>query len=764
MWPPGRSTLFLTLLLVFASSSQGLDLSRAFGKKNKDDPASNNNGGSRAMEPATINAEDALAHAKRLVNDLNDASTGTVTSYQPGREKAPVTCNEIMAKSVVVANEEKALMAAEKDAVVRAAALLAEKNDDLTSQLHTATEEISALIHAQETSEADHAAKLSEAAVAAALDLQEMEKMLSDQKSEHELRLKEVAEDAEREKEGARQKIMAEMERSRINLDALKNATSATIAKVEKETADELAAKDVEVAEKFAEAEAQIAQIKENTAEKLAANEIEVAKKFDLAESQIKQIQSETAEKLAAMEADVAEKSAEAERKIEQIELEAREKIDASQKGANDMVASITAKADSDKMNLLESTQKQVDDVKMEAEQKVSQKEVEMADKDAEHRKVVSELKATHTDTVKEMEISANNRVQEVRDEMERAIAKAAGEMSAQQGKHAEKVKEMENTLASTTQTLQDMMKSEIASADAKLLAEQEKHAEKVREMEDAMEKTVQTWQDKLKSEIASADAKLFAEQERYRSLEEEFQGYRDGSLDKQRSLDGDIKLLRSLSFKLEDEVSSWKGHFESQGYCNATLIKLDSKRLLQNAWDSTSDKVEKKILPKAVALYNQYLAEAVNENLLPIYNQHILPVYMEHVSPIVETIEDGAAVVIEKSSTEAHKVRSGAAKLVRQSSSSALGAMKEREIDSMLPVSLMTLLVRSSTDGEWVIDTLCKWLLIITAILFRSLILRIIWLPFSLMWFFCPLRLFVGGGQKMVGNNDGKKKANGKM
>mmetsp|Transcript_38685 Transcript_38685/g.83345 ORF Transcript_38685/g.83345 Transcript_38685/m.83345 type:complete len:757 (+) Transcript_38685:180-2450(+) len=756
MWPPGRSTLFLTLLLVFASSSQGLDLSRAFGKKNKDDPASNNNGGSRAMEPATINAEDALAHAKRLVNDLNDASTGTVTSYQPGREKAPVTCNEIMAKSVVVANEEKALMAAEKDAVVRAAALLAEKNDDLTSQLHTATEEISALIHAQETSEADHAAKLSEAAVAAALDLQEMEKMLSDQKSEHELRLKEVAEDAEREKEGARQKIMAEMERSRINLDALKNATSATIAKVEKETADELAAKDVEVAEKFAEAEAQIAQIKENTAEKLAANEIEVAKKFDLAESQIKQIQSETAEKLAAMEADVAEKSAEAERKIEQIELEAREKIDASQKGANDMVASITAKADSDKMNLLESTQKQVDDVKMEAEQKVSQKEVEMADKDAEHRKVVSELKATHTDTVKEMEISANNRVQEVRDEMERAIAKAAGEMSAQQGKHAEKVKEMENTLASTTQTLQDMMKSEIASADAKLLAEQEKHAEKVREMEDAMEKTVQTWQDKLKSEIASADAKLFAEQERYRSLEEEFQGYRDGSLDKQRSLDGDIKLLRSLSFKLEDEVSSWKGHFESQGYCNATLIKLDSAWHLANALDIVTD--------KAAALYGAHIAE----HITPVYNHHILPAYAEHVSPIVAPIKVEAADVIEKLSKEAQKARSEAAKLVRQSSSSVLGAMKEGEIDIMLPVSLVSLIVRSSTDGEWAIDVLCIWLLITTAILFRSLILQFVWgvflMPFSMLWFFCPLRLFVGGGQKMVGNNDGKKKANGKM
>ena len=65
---------------------------------------------------------DALEKAKRLVLDL-DASTGTV-GYPPGaggREKEPVTCNEIMAKSLVVANEEKAALLDEKETVVKAA-------------------------------------------------------------------------------------------------------------------------------------------------------------------------------------------------------------------------------------------------------------------------------------------------------------------------------------------------------------------------------------------------------------------------------------------------------------------------------------------------------------------------------------------------------------------------------------------------------------------------------------------------------------------
>ena len=76
---------------------------------------------------------DALANAKKLVNDLNDAVTGTITSYQPGRENDPVTCNEIISKSLVVTNEEKAAIIAEKDAVIKAATLLSEKTDQFKS-------------------------------------------------------------------------------------------------------------------------------------------------------------------------------------------------------------------------------------------------------------------------------------------------------------------------------------------------------------------------------------------------------------------------------------------------------------------------------------------------------------------------------------------------------------------------------------------------------------------------------------------------------
>jgi hypothetical protein len=78
----------------------------------------------------------------------------------------------------------------------------------------------------------------------------------------------------------------------------------------------------------------------------------------------------------------------------------------------------------------------------------------------------------------------------------------------------------------------------------------------------------------------------------------------------------------------------------------------------------------------KAIALYDEHLAEVVNKNVIPVYNQHIYPVYNQHiqpayeqhVAPIVKTIEKEATVAIEKSQKEAQKARSSAASLVKQS------------------------------------------------------------------------------------------------
>mmetsp|Transcript_28694 Transcript_28694/g.49537 ORF Transcript_28694/g.49537 Transcript_28694/m.49537 type:complete len:732 (-) Transcript_28694:110-2305(-) len=697
---PTKSTLLLALLLLFASSSLAIDLGR-FGKKSKDD----------LEQQPVMTSEEALANAKKLVNDLNDAATGTVTSYQPGREKEPVTCNEIMAKSLVVSNEEKAALTGEKNAVVKAAALLAGQIDDLTEELKTARGDMSELERMLSDAKVDHEAKLKEAAESAELDIREIGIILSDARMEHENKLKDVMEDSERYNQGQEQKFVADMERSKIMMDTFKNATSATVAKAEIDHAEKIAAKDAEVAEQIAAAEQQ----------------------------------------------------------MEQIKAEAQERIKASQQGADDMVASITAKAATERMNLLEATQKQIDEVTITAKKRVSLMETDKMNEEVDHLDELSELMRAHATKIREMEVLMKKNVQEVHDEMEKAIAKA----------------------------------------DAKLSAERAKHAGQLKEMEESMVKLTKDMQGENKRVIAKADERVSVEQKKYRELEGKLGEVKDEALKSRRTLTGDIQLLRTNSFKLEKEVSSWKETYESRGYCNATLIKEDSQRILTNAFDSASrgldsthkslmsvlsaqlelvqskgshviDFVEEEVLPnierivgeacdKAAALYDAHLAVAVNENLVPlynehiypIYNEHILPMYIEHVSPVIKTIEGEAAAVMDKSSKEAQRARSGAAKLVKQSSSTALGVMKEKEIDSMLPGWLVSQITHSSKDGEWAVDRLCKGLLILIVVLCRSLIKRLVWGVFSLVWFFCPLRLFVGGRRKTVveKNSNGAKK-----
>lgn len=69
---------------------------------------------------------------------INDASTGTITMLEPGKEKEPVTCNEIMAKAVVVASEEKEVYRRKAVAAIDEATRERMRADNLASRIDSA--------------------------------------------------------------------------------------------------------------------------------------------------------------------------------------------------------------------------------------------------------------------------------------------------------------------------------------------------------------------------------------------------------------------------------------------------------------------------------------------------------------------------------------------------------------------------------------------------------------------------------------------------
>jgi len=182
--------LLITVLAIYTGSQplSAIDIGK-FGTKNDD-----------------IDKNAAIEEARKLVNSMNDAATGTITSYEPGHEpkKAEVvTCDEIMAKSLVVANEEKAAVIAEKAAVVKAASLLSDRIDELSEKLQEANERIAA----------------------AELEFSHLELITQS-------KLDAAAKEADDRIKEANDAAAEEVERMKLNMSALKNSTAVKIERV----------------------------------------------------------------------------------------------------------------------------------------------------------------------------------------------------------------------------------------------------------------------------------------------------------------------------------------------------------------------------------------------------------------------------------------------------------------------------------------------------------------------------------------------------
>jgi len=262
--PTGRCPLLLGLLILLASTPPST--AALFGRNNNKDavdaPVPTGGGDEK---------DDAVANAKRLVDELNSAAMGTVTTYPSSTnhrrgEAEPATCDSIMAKSLVLANEEKAAVAAQLDSVVRAAGLLSRQIEDLSSSLEVASGEIDKLGKELGDKSAEFGGKMEARERRAAEEVAELEQAMADARSEHATAMKALEEGAERSllvereafkvkmaeveqaltdarsehatamkalEEGAERSLLVEREASKVKMDALMNTTADTISGIE---------------------------------------------------------------------------------------------------------------------------------------------------------------------------------------------------------------------------------------------------------------------------------------------------------------------------------------------------------------------------------------------------------------------------------------------------------------------------------------------------------------------------------------------------
>lgn len=609
---PRRTTLSFLLigiiLAIYTGShhSSAIDLGR-FGTKSADYKNSDK--------------EDAIEDARKLVNSMNDAATGTITSYEPGhgpKKTEVVTCDEIMAKSLVVANEEKAAIIAEKAAVVRAAALLSDRIDELSEKLKEANDRVAAA-----------------------------ELALDDLEQSTQSKLDAAAKEADERIAEANNAASEELERMKLNISALKNATAVKIERVEKVAYEQLKAKEEEVNNVREESRKEIKRIQVETEE--------VKVKFLKSHLEdIEALRQEAAEKETSHEREMAEVKAAAESEIEAIRQEA-------------------------------------------------------AEKEIAHKHEMAEVKAAADTNIARIESEAERMIQET-----------------------------------------------VASAEAAMSSERDKHMETLRKLNEAIN-----------------EAK-----------------------EKESKMSSNIAELTTVSNSLQSEVSFWKDTHNSQGYCNTTLIREDSRKLVLNALASTKNglagtqkllsdglsgqvqfvqdksanimlfieeelipKVEKamaeacemaletynEISSKALVLYNDHLAAAVNERIAPVLDEHLFPVWNKKVVPLIDQCTEHVSPIVKTIDQETRKkvtnARTGIAPHLESWASSFINFAQKNKFFEKLPTYVSAQLTRASEDGQWALDNLVFGYLVLVVVLFRSLIFRII-------WFFCPLRLFFPKGK----------------
>ena len=428
-----RPVLALALALLLTSPARA-----AFGR---DAPDSAAPAASLASAPAggdapggNDDAEDALARAKRLVQELNDASTGTVTSYRPGqRTMAAATCDDILSRSLVTANEEKAAIAAERDSVVLAASLLSDKNDALAAEVRELAEARDAARRAREEADEEGEARLAAATAASQSSLQEAEAQRQEEEAASARRAEEAAEQA------AENKARGER--------ALEEARAAA--------AEDAAAKDKALAAKLAQMEESLALAAEERAAERTREQAEAVARAERHAELVARAEEEHAAQLAT-------KDAEHVARVLALEQEASAALDAAQRQAKEEQA---AQRDGFVRQLAEMAASNREDAKRSHEivsnlnEDWSQKMAEMAKGyDAQTTELKSHLKNSHAMSGQRLADERERHLKEMaklaeRFEHERALtaAKSQDDVAAAKANASaamEKVHDLEERLA----------------------------------------------------------------------------------------------------------------------------------------------------------------------------------------------------------------------------------------------------------------------------------------------------------------------------
>jgi hypothetical protein len=680
---------------------------------------------------------------------INDAATGTVKQTAPGSERPPSTCNEMMARAVVLANEERALAYDERDDALetaqRAYAGLGETNLELTA----ANKKMSAAEEALET-------------------LQQSTELV----------IKTTKDEAQLEIDTHRNNTLLEMgtlkNNTALQITMHQNEKKTAVEAAETKAADEIAAykelRDKEVATIQQEAKDQIEKATQTVLDNESASRLE-----------IQQIQAQAKEDVDAANAHAEEVELVANATIEQVREEANDRIHAAGVTANNLVEQI--KADSSRQIIV----MQETLAKAEAEANAAVEGANILAKEA-----IAKAEAEANVAVEEANILANEAIDNMTAgmERERAVLKA------------EQLQLYETSNATVTQ-MQESSDAEIKSAKEaadEQVAQMKKEAdENVAASEQAAVAKVAAIQKESEESQAEANDNIAASKQAAAAKVAAIQKELEESQAEAKRLVAAVEKLKTKGYSYADQVSHftdelahWKQLHQSQPYCNMTLMKVESFRALEkaaavvskeakNVFDKTSTTTSQhfdrtalllretsqphlEALEKAIEPHFHTLKQAYKESpVKDIVDTQLYPLYLKTAVPAFKATDRLIHKALRKMQT---LTRQGWGWTTRKGIKVAAWELEMIDSNPHLrkwtPAMVVQFLTYIKANmEEWLILKL-KITAVICAIVFRTRVLQVmkasIKFPFQVLWFFCPLRFCVGGKKKTIEEDEIKK------
>jgi len=634
-----------------------------------------------------------------------DASTGTVTELSPGMEKKPTTCNEIMAKAVVVANEERASALLERDAAIETSKIAFASKDEMEIRMNTAIEAKNHITDKIEGIAQDAADRIKASETKTEKEIEEMKNSTDSQ-------IKKVTNDAAAEIQKAKDEAEA----------AIKSAT---------DEADEIVAKtktDAEAQINAADTKASL-QVEEiqGKMEKLEADtEAKINQVTEHARKGIEIIQEEADFKVADIQEEMEILKAATQKQIDEAMEKRATEIKMIQGSANDSISSIQQQM----KDMKEATAVKITNVIEEAEDEVL-KTRDLA------KITIEKAKKAAADHVTEIE----DQMTLLQKETNQTVAKIQLQAEAEINDTKQKSKELKNKMEDKMMMVEEDAKATIDKRD--------KEAQQLVEMITAeADMKVKDINSILKNDQETASNTIMGLRDEIKSLELHSHQLKKKLIDTSKSLEFYENIDRP--------------------YVNFTMIREDSSSFLTRAQTQASKELDK-ASAKTKTIANEYVTKALDltapqrkvvtdlydENLKDVVEQSIMPNILPVVEPLIgsakikssEAYEISAVVLGDMYATGREYLVS--AVIVGSVSGLSMVNFEAQYIPGFVENSLKYV----AENPDDVVDKAIPIWSIFMIYVFRWFLVRtmvsILLLPFRVMWFFSPLRLLFGKKKK---------------